>query len=425
MSVKIISETKQSITLEVVINFDNENFLQTEERIMNGVNEMGKKATQKAMENLDINEQVLQRNKEKLYAKKKPKKYKTPYGEIEVNRKVFAPLKKGKQYCPVEKKAYIIKTATPKLAKLVSNKYIHMSSKFVQDDLQNNHNLSLSQSFIQILSQQVSNKLQAQEANLEYTIPTVIDKEVVATISIGLDGTCMPMGGSNWREAMCGTISLYDKIGIRLDTIYVANAPEYGKKRFKERMNNEILDVKKAFPNVKIVGVADGAQENWKFLSQYTESNTLDFYHATEYLSKASKGVHPRSQEKQNDWFTKACTTLKNVATGAKDLLEEITKLQDKKLPINIQKGVDSTITYFNNNLHRMNYKNSIDNNLPIGSGVTESACKILVKQRVCISRANWSEYGAKRFLPIRAIVFTDGRWNQVWDKLTENSIVA
>jgi len=78
MSVKIISETKQSITLEVVINFDNENFLQTEERIMNEVNEMGKKATQKAMENLDINEQVLQRNKEKLYAKKKRKNIKHP-----------------------------------------------------------------------------------------------------------------------------------------------------------------------------------------------------------------------------------------------------------------------------------------------------------------------------------------------------------
>ncbi len=37
MSVKIISETKQSITLEVVINFDNENFdrISGENKIMN------------------------------------------------------------------------------------------------------------------------------------------------------------------------------------------------------------------------------------------------------------------------------------------------------------------------------------------------------------------------------------------------------
>ena len=64
-----------------------------------------------------------------------------------------------------------------------------------------------------------------------------------------------------------------------------------------------------------------------------------------------------------------------------------------------------------------MNYKESIDNNLPIGSGVTESACKSIVKQRVCISGANWSEYGAKRFLPMRAICLSDTRWNQTWNK--------
>jgi hypothetical protein len=34
----------------------------------------------------------------------------------------------------------------------------------------------------------------------------------------------------------------------------------------------------------------------------------------------------------------------------------------------------------------------------------------------------NWSEYGAKRFLPIRAICLTEGRWNQAWDKFMGHS---
>ena len=73
-----------------------------------------------------------------------------------------------------------------------------------------------------------------------------------------------------------------------------------------------------------------------------------------------------------------------------------------------------------------MKYKDSIDKNLPIGSGVTESACKIVVKQRVCVSGANWSEYGAKRFLPIRAICLTEGRWNQAWNNfMTNEEMVA
>jgi hypothetical protein len=105
------------------------------------------------------------------------------------------------------------------------------------------------------------------------------------------------MGGINWREAMCGTISLYDKDTTRMHTIYVANAPEHGKESFKMRMDKEILSMQEQFPEAKIIGVADGAKENWSFLEKYTASNTLDYYHATEYLTKASKGIHPRSEE--------------------------------------------------------------------------------------------------------------------------------
>jgi hypothetical protein len=69
MSVKIVSSNEKSITLEVTIDMDNENFLQTEEGIMNSVNELGKYATQQAMQRLDIKEQ-------KLYAKNNKKNIK-------------------------------------------------------------------------------------------------------------------------------------------------------------------------------------------------------------------------------------------------------------------------------------------------------------------------------------------------------------
>ena len=78
MSVKVISSDKKSIKLEVVINYDENNFLQTEDNIMNEVNEIGKKATQKAMENLDIKEKTIIINEQKLYQKKNPKYTKVP-----------------------------------------------------------------------------------------------------------------------------------------------------------------------------------------------------------------------------------------------------------------------------------------------------------------------------------------------------------
>ena len=61
----------------------------------------------------------------------------------------------------------------------------------------------------------------------------------VMTIGIGVDGTCLLMCEDGWREAMVGTISLYDQAGERLHTTYIGATPEYGKQTFFKRMSAE------------------------------------------------------------------------------------------------------------------------------------------------------------------------------------------
>ncbi len=78
MPVKIISNNKKRITLEVTIDLDNENFLQTEELIMNKVNELGQKITEEALKNLEIKESVIAIKEQKLYAKNIKKNIKHP-----------------------------------------------------------------------------------------------------------------------------------------------------------------------------------------------------------------------------------------------------------------------------------------------------------------------------------------------------------
>jgi hypothetical protein len=55
-----------------------------------------------------------------------------------------------------------------------------------------------------------------------------------------------------------------------------------------------------------------------------------------------------------------------------------------------------------------------------IGSGVTEAACKTLVKQRLCGSGMRWKDQGAKVILSLRALVQSKGRWQQFWDKIDQ-----
>ena len=76
MPVKILSKNEKKITLEVTIDLDNENFLQTEELIMNKVNELGQILTKEAMEKLDIEERMIVVKEQKLYAKELKKNIK-------------------------------------------------------------------------------------------------------------------------------------------------------------------------------------------------------------------------------------------------------------------------------------------------------------------------------------------------------------
>ena len=53
---------------------------------------------------------------------------------------------------------------------------------------------------------------------------------------MSLDGTCIYMLKDGYREAMVGTVSLYNPSGERLDSIYIGASPEYGKEDFLSRL---------------------------------------------------------------------------------------------------------------------------------------------------------------------------------------------
>ena len=67
-----------------------------------------------------------------------------------------------------------------------------------------------------------------------------------------------------------------------------------------------------------------------------------------------------------------------------------------------------------------MDYAMHTEKNLTIGSGVTEAACKMLVKQRLCDSGMRWKDQGAKVILSLRALVQSKWRWQQFWDKIDQ-----
>ena len=381
MECEIIKTDSRSITIQVTIPLRDE-MLSTEESIQQGVNQAGLVATEYALSRYDTDGRPIEVNEKKYTSKGQYlKTYQCPFGEFELCRHVYQSNEGGITYCPLDNDARILVFSTPKFAKMVSGKYSQSGSSQVQRDLKENHGRFISRTYIQDISNAVGHV--ASSKSWKYI--TGVESSDVSTVGISLDGTCMLLRQDGWRQAMVGSISLYNKEGERLHTTYIAQAPEYGKETFYDDFTKEIETIKKSYQGKTYVGVADGAADNWIFLKPFVDEQVLDFYHATQYLAKVSRAAFKRKFEGK-EWLQQSCHTLKHEAEGAKILLEEMKNLMKKKISKEKKEEINTSMTYFANHLAQMNYSSYISKNIPTGSGVIEAACKVIIKQRMCNS---------------------------------------
>lgn len=433
-AVTVLSKTNEEIRMEVVIKF-NRSMLDSEYNIRDALNRGGEIATNALLETFDTDGTAIKLGSIVMTSKgQSNKEYQTPYGPVNVKRHVYQTSEGGSVYCPLERDARIIGTATPAFAALVSHKMTSMSAPQTQRDLELNHGRKTEESLLQRTVTAVGQIAEEKEEKWSYHVPNVAASKV-KTICTSIDGACIRMVAKPkpvYRQVMVGTISLYDKEGERLYTTYVASAPEYGKQQFKERMTKEIEHAKKLYPDALRIGVADGAHDNWTFLEQHTSVQVLDFYHATEYINKVAEAAFVDEVERKK-WAGAACHKLKHEPGEALRLIEEMRDFKKKLLPRkrkrklskqeeDREKIIEDAITYFKNNTSkgRMEYSKRIELNQPIGSGVTEAACKTVVKQRLCQSGMSWKDKGASHILILRALACSSGRWEQFWQKINQ-----
>ena len=248
----------------------------------------------------------------------------------------------------------------------------------------------------------------------------------MATVSIGLDGTTIFLREHGYRLAMVGTLALYDKVGERLHTTYIGASPEYGKSGFLRRMRREIEHIKQLYPDALYIGLADGATDNWSFLNAYTSIQITDFWHVSEYLAQAAEAIFPRQVQsvQKAQWLEERCHKLKHLKGAAGRILNELKDKLKSRLSIGNREKLQKAITYFTNQKARMRYYALVKQALPIGSGVTEAACKTIVKQRLCQSGMKWNEKGASIVLSLRTLERSN-RWEQFWAKINQYGVAC
>jgi hypothetical protein len=358
---------------------------------------------------------------------------------VNIPRFVYQSSAGGACMVPLDRAAGLIGSATPKFAQMVSSKVAEMPARSVARDLADNHRRQVSLAQLQDVTGRVGELARGQQEQLPLEEAGLPPEGQVATITLGVDAASMFMSSRadgaagdrrkgrelNWRMAMVGTISFYDSEGQRLHTIYQAQSPPEqvadGKESFWRQMDTQVKKIKALYPRARYTGVSDGAPDLATWLKRHTGLQVLDYYHAAAYLDLAAPAFCPRPEEAAA-WAAVARADLLEVAGMAATLLEEMEGRRDSKevrLSAVAREGLERAIGYIGPRKGRMDYAKFRAEGIPIGSGVTESACKLIIKHRMCGPGMRWGHRAADHVLALRCLLHSDGMWRVLWSKLS------
>jgi hypothetical protein len=405
-------------------------FQESEEKISHLVHQIGRAAMKESLTHYDVQVERI-RVGEQIYRRRTrtTKEYQTPFGGVVIERQTYVNRKgdgDGLSICPLELQAGIVEGYwTPLAAQQAVWALAHLTPRETEAMLFRFKGMNPSRSSLDRLPKTINEVWEPQ------TVPyhtQLIHEELIphaaTSCAISLDGVMVGMKPeptlltesitkTQWKEASCGTISFFDAQGERISTIQYGRMPEHKKATQKELLRLHTEHIMQQRPDLQLVHVADGAQDNWTFFDEKMPlgEQVTDFFHASEYLKEAFDAAYPKDSGKAYSKFKYYQTILRDELNGINKVIRALRYLRDQHKG---NKTITTSLTYFTNNQHRMRYAQVKQKNLPIGSGIVEAACKTLVGQRLKRAGMSWSFDGAQGILTMRSLIKSD-RFDKAW----------
>jgi hypothetical protein len=375
-------------------------------------------------------------------------KYKKPYcglaGTFEIERTLYVPRSKGgKAICPLEMRAGIVEgTWTPLAARLMARAVAITTPKEAEALFKEFGGMKPSTSSLDRLPKRLSEKWEEKREVFEDELRSLepVPREAV-TVAVSLDGVHVPMkdgeraekraqedkrpqGPAGCREVGCGTVSLYDAEGERLQTVRFGRMPETKKETLKRSLEAELESIFAARRDLTLDCLADGFEDNWGFLSKISsrfapgkkKNEAIDLFHVLEKVKVALDAYHGDCTPESKAAFEQCRIWLREEKDGAERVIRAL-RHRRRKVPGAKRKTITGVIRYLAKRKARLRYKRLLDRNLPVGSGVVEAACKTLATARMKRSGMSWLEEGGQAILTFRSLIQSD-RWEIGWGLL-------
>jgi hypothetical protein len=166
----------------------------------------------------------------------------------------------------------------------------------------------------------------------------------------------------------------------------------------------------------RVIAVTDGAEWIQGFLDYHCPKalRILDFPHAASRICQIGDMVLGEGTAASSTWRSKHLHALKQ--EGPRGVLAEVRRLAAGRLEVAV---VAENLAYLEKRVGQMQYPQYQAAGWPIGSGVVESANKLVVEARLKGAGMHWSRASVNPMLALRNAVCNQ-RWDEVWEQSAE-----
>lgn len=402
--------------LQQQINRDNINFKEAEQEVLKYVNKLGHLLCQEVVEGIKepfIENHVIVEGQEACFRDLQTLSFIDRFGQkLEKQRRVYK-FKTGGGYYPLDEKLGFDKCGgfSPLMSFLLSfyggsGAYAEAAKK-----LSLTLGFPVSATGVQKNTERTGKKLEADPFKI---IPSAKQNEEADRMIVEIDGTMSPriteQAGLRGRESLkqpteykeCNIISIQKFQGEEQIANWVGAM--YGKRSLFELYVHKTGICMGQLKAKEVVFIADGAKHNWEIqLNNFSNATPiLDFFHATEHLAEfCSYLPQAKDHKKQYQaWYQMLYEgeILQFLYEARKALLEKIT---DKHNAV-------KHYSYFKKNQEKMHYDLYKAKGYPIGSGLVEGNCKLLVGKRFKGNGMRWKKADNEAVLKVRLAIFNN-----------------
>src|ERR1700733_1025480 len=250
-------------------------------------------------------------------------------------------------------------------------------------------------------------------------------------LAVGRDGLMLPIRHEeHFKEGGVATLSVYDHRGRRLGTVYLGEMPEAKQVTLSAELTALVQAVLAGWegPLPRLVYVTDAGYHQTTYFAEVLNQLEnprcagqrlewlwiVDYYHAASYVTRLADVLFTEEKTRQA-WARRMRQLLRDKDRGVIRVLHSAAQYYGRKTWRKEQaKEYREAYNYLLQHSKEMKYSDYRRVGLPIGSGVTEAACKVVFTQRFKQSGMTWQVEGGEVILRLR-LAELSGVWDQVY----------